>query len=82
MIQLKAKNEQEAKVEAIKLSLDNPGQYVTTAALFGLFAFMSKQLDVQAPTDSKFKWYVLNGKIKPFTTKQRIADQNATPLMM
>jgi|TARA_R110000744_G_scaffold7113_3_gene24387 hypothetical protein len=81
MIALKAKNEQDAKAEAVKLSLSNPGLYVKISACFGLFADLHKRLNVFAPTDTPFNWYVLNGKIKTFTNAQVVADQIATPMM-
>ena len=81
MIELKAKNEQDAKAEAVALSLSNPGLYVEVFACFGLFAALRKRLNVFMPSDSVFGWYALNGKVKQFTDAQVIADQNATPMM-
>ena len=81
MIELKAKNEQDAKAEAVALSLSNPGLYVEVFACFGLFAGLRKRLNVFMPSDSVFGWYALNGKVKQFTGAQVIADQNATPAM-
>ena len=81
MIELKAKNEAEAKKEAVKISLENPGSYVTVFACFGLCVTISKRLHVFAPSDSIFSWYVRNGKTKTFTEKQTIQDQINTPTM-
>jgi len=79
MIELKARTEQDAKREAVNLSEHNPGRYVIVFACFGLFASLSKRLGVFAPSDATFNWYVLNGKIKSFSTSQHVACQNATP---
>ena len=81
MKDMKAKNENEAKVEAVQLSKLNPGKYITIRPCFGLIASIKSRLHVFDPSDSAYGWYVLNGKIKPFTSCQKIADQNATPLM-
>jgi len=77
-----AKNESDCKAHAIKLSLGNPGQYITVCVDFGVAGFsIDKRLNVFAPSDSTYSWYALNGKIKQFTGPQRIADQNATPML-
>ena len=68
--------EAEAKKNCIKLSNRNPGLYVIAVNLFGLFAHISKRLDVHAPGDTPFDWYILNGKVKQFTSAQVVADQN------
>ena len=81
MIELKARNEDDAKAECTRISKRNLGQYVTVASCFGLFASLAPRLHVFAPGDSPFGWYVLNGKVKSFTESQTIADQNATPEM-
>jgi hypothetical protein len=82
MIEMKAKNESDAKKEAVALSKANPGMYVLVRPLFTTaYAWMSKRLNVFAPTDTPFNWYVLNGKVKQFTNNQIIADQNATPIL-
>ena len=82
MIEMKAKNESDAKKEAVALSKANPGMYVLVRPLFTIaYAWMSKRLNVFAPTDTPFNWYVLNGKVKQFTNNQIIADQNATPIL-
>ena len=70
-----------AKQEALKVSKEQPGMYVTICACFGLFVLTSKRLNVFAPTDSYIKSYWLNGKEKPFTDAQISADWNATPTM-
>ena len=82
MIELKAKNEADALAECVQISKENPGQYVTVTACFGLFATLTPRLHVFAPGDSPFGWYVLNGKAKLFTSAQKVADQNATPMML
>ncbi len=66
---------------AQKLSLEHAGKYVTLFTCFGIFAFISKSLDVQAPSDSLGGYYWLNGKRKPFTKAQKIADDLATPML-
>lgn len=71
----------EGRAFALKLSLDNPGLYVTLFTCFGLFARTDKRLHVCAPTDSYGTSYWLNGKEKTFTENQIIADQLATPTM-
>ena len=81
MIEMKAKTEQQAKQEAKKQSQNNGGKYVTVFAAFGLFMSDHDHLNVQAPSDSIFGWYALNGKIKSFTNSQIIANQIATPAM-
>lgn len=79
MIELKAKNEEEAQTEALRLSEENPGRYIIISACFGIVATVTRNLNTFAPSDSCFSWYVFNGKLRTFTKKQRIADQNATP---
>ena len=71
----------EGRAFAKTLSIKNPGMYVTLYTCFGLYAHLSKRLHVFAPTDSYGPSYWLNGKERPFTENQRIADQNATPTM-
>lgn len=78
---MKAQDETEAKVEAINLSNLNPGKYITVRPCFGLIASIKTRLHVFDPSDSAYGWYVLNGKVKAFTSRQKIADQNATPIM-
>jgi len=78
---LKATTENEAKAEAIAISKQNPGKYVTVSACFGLLASIKNRLHVFDPSDSTFGWYVLNGKVKTFTESQKIADWQATPQM-
>lgn len=74
-------NEREAKKNCIRLSKENKGKYVYAFASFGLYASISKTLNVHACSDSTFNWYVLNGKVKNFTEAQIIADQKATPIL-
>lgn len=71
----------EARAFAARLSLERPGMYVTLYACFGIFAKAEKRLHTFAPSDSIGDSYWLNGKEKPFTSAQRIADQNATPTL-
>tara|TARA_R100000664_G_C2685090_1_gene91472 strand:+ start:262 stop:507 length:246 start_codon:yes stop_codon:yes gene_type:complete len=75
-------NEQEAKQFALQQSLNNPDMYVTLFACFGIFCDIKKRLNVFAPSDSLFGVYWLNGREKPFSTKQRIADEKATPTLI
>ena len=81
MIKMEARCEDDARIEAIAISKENPGKYVIVALAFGAFACLSDRLNVFAPTDTPFNWYVLNGRLKTFTQAQVIADQNATPMM-
>ena len=74
-------SETEAKQFGKEFSLKNKGQYVTLFACFGLFLNHSKRLNVFAPSDSLFGVYWLNGIEKPFTTKQKIADEQSTPTL-
>jgi len=80
-IQLNASTEQEAKTEILTLSKTNPNKYIYAYSSFGAFATVEKRLHIHAIYDSCFNWYVLNGKVKQFTTKQQIASENATPTM-
>ena len=81
MIPMQATTEPAAKREAVAISKKHPGKYVTIHNCFGLYAGLHSRLCVFAPSDSIADWYVLNGKLKPFTERQRIADQNASPTM-
>lgn len=81
MIPVPANTPAEARAFARLLSQNNPGKYVTLFTCFGIFAQVDKRLHVFAPTDSYGDSYWLNGVEKPFTSSQRIADQNATPTM-
>ena len=76
------KNESDAKQFAKEFSLNNKEQYVTLFACFGLFLSHSKYLKVHSPSDSLFGVYWLNGIEKPFTTKQKIADEQSTPTLI
>jgi len=85
MIPIKATTMKGIKSEAISISKKNPGMYVLVHNTFGLFAGLSKKLHVHAPGDVAtllgIDWYVLNGKVKMFSTNMRIADEKATPMM-
>jgi len=70
-----------AKQFARKYSEDNPGQYVTLFANFGIYISVSKRLGTFAPSDSIGGVYWFNGREKPFTSAQQVADQNATPTL-
>lgn len=71
MTAMQATNEAEAKIEAIALSKKNRGLYVEVFTCFGMFAGIRKSLSVQSVGDSHFDWYAFNGKIRPFTSKQK-----------
>ena len=81
MIALNAKTESEARVEIASLSAVRPGKYLIVAACFGLFAEVHNKLSAQAPSDTPFNWYALNGKLKQFTEAQHTANQKATPAL-
>lgn len=73
-----------AKAEALKVSRANPGKYITIDEVFGtLYIHIESRLPIFAPSDAHpaLKFYILRGKIKPFTEAQIIACQNATPTM-
>jgi len=78
---LRATTEAAAKKEAVKISAENPDKYVVVVASFGLYAELRNRLGAQAPSDTPFDWYVLNGKVKRFTRAQELANQEATPQM-
>ena len=83
-IEMPATTSEAAKAEAVKVSRANPGKYITVDAVFGLlYISIAERLHIHAPTDGhpSLRIYVLNGKVKRFNDKQRIADQNATPTM-
>jgi len=71
----------EAKIEAAAYSAEHPSEYIILTACFGLFITARKRLGTFAPSDSACDVYWLNGKEKPFTARQVIADQNATPTL-
>ena len=73
-----AKTETTIKKAAIRYSKKYPNHYITFFPVFGLTVTIQKRLSVHTPDDSVFDWYVLNGKIKPFTKRQKIKAQNAT----
>lgn len=70
-----------AKAKANEVSLARPGCYVIIVNDFGYCLSVSKRLNVFAPSDAAIKSYWLNGTEKPFTSAQKIADQNATPVL-
>tara|TARA_R100001530_G_scaffold97511_1_gene67795 strand:- start:221 stop:481 length:261 start_codon:yes stop_codon:yes gene_type:complete len=72
------KTEATIKKAAIKYSKKNPNKYVTLFACFGLKVILEKRMSVHTPDDTPFNWYVLNGKVKSFTKRQKITAQNAT----
>ena len=80
-IDLDTANLTEARQSALRLSEERTGKYITLVACFGLFANVADRLHIFAPSDSIHTHYFLNGKEKPFTDSQRIANQNATPTM-
>jgi len=81
MIRLNAANIDSAKNEMVMISLDNPNWYVTGFNIFQeAYAHLSKRLHVHSPSDG-WPFYVINGRVKPFTESQVIADQNATPTL-
>lgn len=73
----------DAKRAALKQSKMHPGWYITVFSCFGLFLSFKNRLHVFDPTDSALgcDWYCKGGKVKVFTTAQRIADDLATPTM-
>ena len=72
----------DAKKAARKLSINNPGKYVTLYACFGIFSQVSERLHVHSPSDSIHgTGYWLNGKEHSFTDKQHGADEKATPAL-
>jgi len=72
---------EEARAEILKKSKAEPSRYFSLRACFGLRIVRQKRLHVFTPSDSYGNTYWLNGREKPFTKAQRIADQNATPSM-
>jgi hypothetical protein len=81
MIELKATSEAAAKQEALRLSKAHPGKYLLVVNTFGLFCTLHDRLPPQAPSDTPFSWYVLNGKVRTFTEAQHVANQKATPAL-
>ena len=81
MTEMFVANETEAKTAAIAVSKASPGKYVVLHSCFGLFIRLCNSLDVQAPTDSCYDWYVLNGTVRYFTDRQKAADFNAALTM-
>jgi len=78
---INARTENEAKKEAIEYSLKNKNKYITNSNTFGIFLHLQNSLNVFAPSDSFFKWYVLNGKVKNFTQLQKETDDLKTPIL-
>ena len=81
MTNLNTANLTEARAIALRLSEENAGKYITLVACFGIVANIADRLHTFAPSDSIHDHYFLNGREKPFTNSQRVADQNATPTM-
>ena len=75
------KNEKEAMKNCIEISKQNKNKYVYATTAFGLFATIEKKLNVFAPSDTPFNWYVRNGKVKQFTKAQWRDDQISTPIV-
>ena len=73
----------EARQVALRLSRANPRLYYTFYSCFGIGISEAKHLHIFAPSDSPMgiDYYFKNGQQKQFTEAQRIADQNATPMM-
>lgn len=69
--------EARAKKRSLELSKKNPNRYVVPQYCFGWMPSVLKRLNVQSAGDSAYNWYVFNGKVKQFTTKQIVANQNA-----
>jgi hypothetical protein len=78
-------NVEQVQSACLAYSRKNPRLYVTAKVVFGVcFIYGETRLNVFAPSDcsdSTGGLYWLNGMGKRFTTKQVIADQNATPLL-
>ena len=72
---------EEAKSEALRLSIANPRTYYTLDACFGIFITGHKRLGVFAPSDSCYKAYWHGGKERPFTEAQISQDWAHTPTM-
>jgi len=79
---LAARNYDEIGPLAKRVSLNNPSKYVFVTVDFDyVLAHIVSRLPVYSPSASAFGHYWLNGKQRDFTLNQRIADQNATPLL-
>ncbi len=79
-------NLDDARAYAAAYSQQHPRAYVTIESCFGWLVVSRKRLHRFAPSDAthfsgKTGTYWLNGHEKPFTSAQRISDQNATPAM-
>jgi len=74
----------EARAFALAESKKNPTSYYLITSCFGWFVESASRLRVQSPSDAthfsgQTGTYWKNGKEKPFTEKQKIADELATP---
>ena len=75
-----------ARAAALKQSQQHPKDYVWLVSCFGWMVVRKPRLGVFTPSDAtdvfgKTGTYWHNGVEKPFTKKQKVADQNATPTM-
>jgi len=75
------KNITAAKKAAKKASIHHQDHYVYVFACFGLFLSIQKSFNIHNPSDSLLPVYWYNGKEKPFTSQQVIANENATPTL-
>ena len=71
-----------ADAEKAALDASKDGVYAFLVAGLGEgYVQTQKRLHTFAPSDAMTNDYWLNGKRKPITASQRIADQNATPTL-
>ena len=71
------------KVRELSTHPENKGKYLIATIIFNeVHLSIKSYLGEQAPSSTVFDWYALNGRIRKFTDKQVIADQNATPVLM
>ena len=73
----RTENEKVAKTRCLELSRKIPNKYILPAYCFGWMPHVEKRLSAQSAGDSAYSWYVLNGQVKQFTTKQIVANQNS-----
>lgn len=79
-------NIRDAREAALIASQADGSRYFWIGNCFGWFVESASRLPIHAPSDAS-DWsgqtgtYWKNGKERSFTEKQRIADQNATPIM-
>jgi len=79
-------NLNEARDAIVTASASDPSSYFWISNCFGWVINSGKRLPVNAPSDGSH-WsgmtasYWKGGKERNFSEKQRIADQNATPMM-